>query len=271
MRKNQQTFRVCGLVLLLGAGCGEDSAQGQGDGGSSLAEDANAGAEHRETQFTATVLDSVAVVTTPVSGLTVQVVDNESCEPTGVSKTSNGDGRVDFRNLPSDPKGRVAFLVQGRSPDYIDTWSYNVDPNTKDDVLRAVPQTSADLTPSLAQFTEDAAQGPVAGAVYVGESSKKRAPVGCVTVKVLGDEDNDTVRYFSGNLPQLGPSQTSPDNGRFFVGNLPPGRRTIQAFHEGKMIGEASLCVKARAASTTGKNVSLVAIYLPTNPTPDCK
>jgi hypothetical protein len=259
MRQDYQRLQGCAFVLLLVSGCG--SGEGNGD----------AGVANGETQFTAAVLDSVAVLPTPVGGLTVKVVDNESCELGEATTTSDAQGRVAFGNLSGDAKGQVAFLVQGRSPDYIDTWSYNIDSDMKDEVLRAVPQTSADLTPSLAQFEEDPGAGPVAGAVFVGENSKSRTPVGCVTIKVVGQEDNDTIRYFSGSLPQVGLSQTSPDNGRFFVGNLPPGRHTIVALHEGEMIGEASLCVTARNASTTGKNVSLVAIYIPSNPAPGCR
>jgi hypothetical protein len=245
-------------LAALWAGCGSDTgAEPSGDGGAVL--------------FTATVIDSSAAVTTPIAGLTVQVVDNQTCRPTGMSTVSTADGRISFTDLPGDAQQQVAFLVEGRAPDYIDTWSYNAERDMQDEQLRAVPELSAQLTPSLAEFTEDAAQGPVAGAVYVGKNSKQRTPVGCVTVKVEGDDANDTIRYFSGNLPQAGLSETHPDNGRFFVGNLSPGRHTVQAYHGDQLLGSASLCITARNASTTGKNVSLVAIYLDANPTPDCK
>src|SRR5688572_23516520 len=207
------SFLLFGLSIAV-CSCGDDPPGMQAVGG-----EAGTGA-----RFTATVIDSTAAVTTPVGGLTIKVVDNQTCEPTGLSTVSDSDGRISFRDLAGDADDRVAFLILGRAPDYIDSWSYNVARDMQDETLRAVPQLSAQLTPSVAQFEEDDAQGPVAGGVFVGTDSKDRTPVGCVTVRVDGHETNDTIRYFSGSLPEVGLTQTHPDNGRFFVGNLPPGR-----------------------------------------------
>lgn len=254
------SFLLLGLSIVV-CSCGEDPPSMQASGG-----EAGTGA-----RFSATVIDSTAAVTTPVGGLTIKVVDNQTCEPSALSAVSDSDGRFSFRDLTGDADGRVAFLVLGRAPDYIDTWSYNVARDMQDETLRAVPLLSAQLTPGLAQFKEDDAQGPVAGGVFVGTDSKNRTPVGCLTVRVDGHETNETIRYFSGNLPEVGLTQTHPDNGRFFVGNLPPGRHVIRAFRGEEALGSTSLCVKARSSSTTGENVSLVAIYLDANPTPGCK
>lgn len=121
---------------------------------------------------------------------------------------------------------------------------------------------SAEVVEATAMFTADEGASAIVGAVYEGTGPGDRLPVGCVTVELAGDPQNDTVRYFGDqDLPNTTSTQTSTINGRFYVGNASPGEHTIHVISDGAVIGSETVCIQPRRDATTGDgNVFLVAV-----------
>jgi len=215
--------------------------------------------------------------------LIVRALDNTTGMALPGKETMNdGSAGVAFSDLPNP---QVAFMVKGVPDQAIDTYTFNVESNSQDKLLRIVAKSSVLTVKTVANVTLNPALGDLAGAIYWKNASGIEEPVGCATVAI--DDGQGEIRYFaSNNLPTTNvalPSApnlevrtaTNPLNGKFFITGTALARHTITAMLNGQVIGTESLPSFAGTASTDGENaISLTDILVEgsANPTPaDCK
>lgn len=211
-----------------------------------------------------------------VPGVTVNVTDAVCAGDVIASGVTDADGTVSFSGLDED---WVHVQVVGNpNMDVIDSWTYHMkvgDPEWSANEPIPVPVVAggaARIVEQSAMFVADPNAGPIVGSVFEGTGPGDRTFVGCVTVQLADDPTNETVRYFGAqDLPNTVATETSTVNGRFYVGNAPPGEHTINVISNGQTIGSETICIEPRtAASTPDGNVFLTGVYLPVGMSPDC-
>jgi hypothetical protein len=237
------------------------------------------------TAFTATVVDATDP-TIVLAGIKVAVLDDMTGLPSSpaIEGTSGSDGKVTLNIAAGTKFGIKAF--GGAS--HTDTYSFHFTHETIDKLVRMGSEAATTLVPSIAGYTADEERAAVAGAVYWKTPEMPQYGfVGCATIEGEGVAD---VRYFATSLPSADAPPPSgwpvarganPDNGRFFVGNISPGLRTLTIKLRdaaGTVLGTTSFPVFPRKDSSTkvngaGANLFLSSLNIDapsgsTNPTP---
>jgi len=176
-----------------------------------------------------------------VGGVLVEVVDNETGEPIGISVTSPPDGQVTVE-IPEEYGDLVG--IKTTKDGYMDTYQYNFEVGAKNEDFLIVSDTTVGLVSALIETELDPNKGHAAGGVYWGDPTDEN-PVGCA--EVTTDPANEGNVHYMGNDdlpakdrdiakpgdPQSGEG-TNPKNGHFVSVNMEPGEITISANADGK-------------------------------------
>jgi hypothetical protein len=239
MKRKKFSSLVLGLCVALAMpliGCGDD-----GNGGSH--------------QFTG-ILGSFAssrgddgLPAEPVSGITVKALDNETGDELGKETKSDAKGYVVFDGLPA---GKVGFMAVGVTGDLVDTYQFEIDSDSQDEVLWVVDFNTYTAAPALAAVTIDPSKGIAAGAIYWKDTAECEYPIGCATVKT--DPESGEVRYFGDNdMPtktkaddaENGRDDVNPLNGYYLVANIDPGPVAVNAYMGTDLLGSTNFVVFA--------------------------
>ncbi len=209
----------------------------------------------------------------PVGGVLVEVVDNETGEPIGISVVSPPDGQV-VVEIPEEYGDLVG--IKTSKDGYMDTYQYNFEVGAKDEDFLIVSNATVDLVAALIDTELDPDKGHAAGGVYWGDPMDEN-PIGCAEVTTdppnegnihyMGNDDLPSKdRDISGDEPANGEG-TNPKNGHFVSVNMDPGEVLITANADGK---EESVVLPALFPNS----ICIVNIYYSKddydeNPTPD--
>ena len=275
-RRRHPASTVLWLLLSIGllAACGDDDGEQPEDMHPDSGHAGEDGGGEPSLGFAAVLRDPVS--DDPIEGATVKALDNDSGEPLDIDATSGANGRITFEGLPA---GKVAFLAVGEPEMTIDTYQYNIDSDAQDETLWIAAKSTATAVPLLAGFEGDPEMSSVSGAVYWINGDGDEEPVGCVTVAFEGEGEASDIRYFGdNNLPTTVEMRgdTNPLNGRYFIGNAPPGVQEVSVLIDGTAMGSTTLVLFARKDASDGEdNVCISNIYVEgadENPTPaDCE
>jgi hypothetical protein len=209
----------------------------------------------------------------------------------GAEGTSDSKGDV---TIPNRPNNSGAFVLGGG--EFQDTWNFPPSRLGEEKIIRLGTVQAATLVPGIAMYPTDQNASPVAGSVLWRNTAAGRDEfVGCATIEE-GNGIKD-VRYFKGTLPTAlanrpaalgtqpakGANLGAPDNeaeaGKYFIGNVEGGTRTIIAKVRGVEVGRVTFFITPRKNGTpigptpTPSNLTLGSLWVntPTNPTPaDC-
>lgn len=223
-----------------------------------------------------------------VPNVKVEVVDDETGQPLSppVTATSNGAGAVTLMVNPCKKFGIKAYAVPGS---HTDTYSYHARQEVSgqaDALVRMGSENASSLVPISASYPVLDDRAPAAGAVYWRKKGEQYYDVvGCAQIEYEGGEipTDWELRYFKEALPSSKADWplmkgTRDRDGRFFVGNAPPGKHTFIAKVGGNKIGEADIMIFPRTTGSTSVAghpavLFLAGIYIDaeaneTNPTP---
>jgi len=289
---------IYGALALSWSCGGEDEPDGE-PGTPGMAGGGDAGpCEPGTIMYKAKVVDATTP-STPVPNATVEVLDDETGLPLSPPNTgvSEANGNI---TLTVDRCKPFAVKARGTAT-YTDTYSYHVriEASGRDDALfRMGGNTTAVLVPNSAGYPVLPDRSAAAGAVYWKTPAEPLyGVVGCAHIELAtgkipseGAEDW-ALRYFAENVPSSlaeWPVErgTRKNDGRFFVGNAPPGKHTFVAKVNGTEIGRTDIVIFPRSEASTRvgvppndapANLFLAGIYIDapmgaTNPTPaDCQ
>ena len=221
-----------------------------------------------------------------LTGVTVEVVDDETGLPVaGSTAVSGSDSKV---TLMVDPCKKFGIKAHGMET-HTDTYSYHVKPENSgkpDQLVRMGSNNTSLLVPMAAIYDVKDDKAPGAGAVYWKTPSMEFYDVvGCAHVEELGGGslEGQDLRYFADRLPSSLTSWplskgTRIGDGKFFIGNMTPGKHTIVAKVDGTEIGRTDLMVFPRSQGSTmvgghPANLFLAGVYIDAeagakNPTP---
>jgi hypothetical protein len=290
IRKMKRALVVPSAVMIFGAlalACGDEKEDPDGMPGGM-----EGGCEMGKTvQYQSTVVDATTP-TTKIAGIKVEVLDDATGQPLNppVSAMSGADGSI---TLPVASCVKFGVKAWAKAGSYTDTYSYHITPENSgkpDQLVRMSGEPTASVVPTVAGYTVKADRSAAAGAVYWKlPSDPVYGVVGCAQIETAsGDVPDDwDLRFFKDAIPSSLTEWplvrgTRAEDGRFFMGNIPPGKQTLVAKVNGEEIGRTDLFIFARTeASTmvggTGANLFLAGIYIDapagsTNPTPaGCK
>jgi hypothetical protein len=278
---------VPSLLLIAGAlalGCGGD------DGGDDSGGDG--GGDECPTMWSGKVVDATTP-STAVGGIKVEVIDDVTGLPLSppVVVTAGADGSVSVP-VPAGT-GCPKFGIKAHANDsYTDTYSYHVRPNSSgqpDALVRMGGNNTSALVPMAAQYDVKDNAAPAAGAVYWKlPNDPVYDVVGCAQIEDMGgDIVAQDLRYFKDAIPSSTTDWplakgTRKGDGRFFVGNMTPGKHTLVGKVNGTEIGRTDIVIFPRTEAATmvsghPANLFLAGIYIDakdgeTNPTPaDCQ
>jgi hypothetical protein len=271
MSLHRTTISTAILFAILGGGAGCSDSSGPGT--------------TTPNAFTGTVVDATDPLIV-LAGIKVVVLDDATGLPLSpaIEGTSASDGKVTLDIPAGTTFGIKAFGGAGHT----DTYSFHFTHETIDKLIRMGSEAATSLVPAIAGYTADEERSAVAGAVYWKTPEMAQYGfIGCATIEGEGVAD---VRYFAASLPSANSPPpdgwpvargTNPDNGRFFVGNMTPGMRTLTIKLRdaaGTVLGTTSLPVFPRKDSSTkvngaGANLFLASLNIDapsgsTNPTP---
>jgi hypothetical protein len=255
--------KITSAILVLGAfaaGCGDDDDGGGNnmDGGQPMLDGTVPTGDGATPggSYTGRVVNSTSLEAVP--GRTVRLFN-----PTDLSfyPGEQVGGTVTF---PSRPENAGVFVLGGGQ--FQDTWSFPPSRIGEEDLIRVGTAATATGVPMIAQYTAKQEAAPLAGTVlWRNKALNRDEAVGCATIEGEGVED---VRFFSGELPAsltsrglaqgtkkpVGANPANPDNpgeaGRYFIGNVAAGPRTIIVKVAGVEVGRANFLIRPRSSGS---------------------
>ncbi|MBL6975851.1 MAG: hypothetical protein ISR64_08985 [Deltaproteobacteria bacterium] len=177
--------------------------------------------------FKAVVKDNLTKAV--IEGAEVTAIDNDTGDMLTYQTLSDGQGNIAME-VPADHE-LLGFRVTADL--FKDTYQFNIDSDAQDEEIWAVSVNGFEMAAGLAGFVPDKTKSVVAGAIYWVNEAGEEEYVSCG--HVVADPAGE-YRYFDeftglpAPLADVPHTMAGKGEGRFVVGNVPPGLVTLTTY-----------------------------------------
>ncbi|MBI5525316.1 MAG: hypothetical protein HY897_03210 [Deltaproteobacteria bacterium] len=213
-------------------------------------------------QFTAKAVDFFTK--SPIKGAQIDVLDDATGEPTGMTTTSLEDGTFAFDGLPD---AAVNIGVRATMTDYMPTVQYHFPKDAQHVTVNVVSNSTVGIISALLGVEVDPAKGSVAGGVFWGDLTGYEG-IGCAMVTTEPASGaihyTDNSGYPTKDRDALG---TNKKDGIFTIINVDAGAGVEITATLDTVSGTTTL-PKVHAGSLSIANIWFDKTTYPANPTP---